>query len=183
VEIRKELKVLTGPAVKLCRKAKVKPDTVSIIGLWFAGLGCYFYAIGDAVTASIMVLLNGYFDLLDGDLARDLGRKDKKGEFLDNIIDRFADTFLFFGLFLGKYTIDWITVLAMATTLITSYLGGVSYRLFTGKKEYKGLGRGYRSSLIVLAGFFNMLHPAIIAVAAMNIYTILLRFFDIYKKA
>lgn len=48
-----------------------------------------------------MVFLNAASDAMDGALARRIGTADLRGDFLDHVIDRYADIFIVCGIFFG----------------------------------------------------------------------------------
>jgi len=180
-EIRKELTKLTKPCVSLCRKARIKPDTISWLGLSFSVAACYLYATSSVITATAMVILNSYFDLVDGELARSLGIKRKKSDFIDHSINRFSDGFILFGLFLGNYSPDWVAILAIIGTFLTSYLS-TSAHLFTAKKDYVGFERGMGLATLITLGPFNLLGLALAVIAVFGSCTVFLRFYRIYKN-
>jgi len=120
------------------------------------------------------VLLNGIADAMDGELARSSGTAGKRGDFLDHVIDRYADVFIICGIFFGAY-VDWrIGVAAVVGTLLTSYLGVQAQAVGVGRYYYLGvqaqavgvgryyggiLGRADRLVIIMLASILYFLYP------------------------
>ncbi|OGW72481.1 MAG: hypothetical protein A2Y02_03260 [Omnitrophica bacterium GWA2_52_12] len=71
--------------------------------LTFAGLGLNvvsgaLFMLGLFPAAGLTLLVAGLGDMLDGALARTSGRASKFGAFLDSVVDRYSDFFVFGGL-------------------------------------------------------------------------------------
>ena len=104
------------------------------------------------IFAVIFVFLNGFFDAIDGKIAKLTNKISKKGDFLDHAIDRYADVFIIGGLALSPWCrYNVIGFLAIVGVLLTSYMGtqaqAVGY-----KRDYSGLlGRADRLFLLMFA--------------------------------
>jgi len=143
------------PLANLLSRAGVTPDATSVLSLIFAAGAGVLYTIscGDrtlALAAGVLVLLNGIADAMDGEIARIAGTAGIRGDFLDHVIDRYADVFIICGIFFGEY-IDWrIGVAAIVGTLLTSYLGTQAQAVGLGRHYGGILGRADRLVLIML---------------------------------
>ncbi len=148
----------------LARRAGVKADTLSYLSFLFAIFaGISLYLSGENrllfLLAALFILINGFFDALDGKIARIRGTSSLKGDFIDHSIDRFADAFMIGGIALSSWCSKEIGVISLAAVILTSYMGtqaqAVGY-----KRVYGGmLGRADRIVLLFLASllqyFFN----------------------------
>ncbi len=82
---------------------------------------------GVFVTAGVLVLLAGLFDVLDGSLARATRRASIFGAFLDSTLDRFSEAVLYLGLLMyfagrpGHQEEIALTYLAIVGSLMVSY--------------------------------------------------------------
>jgi archaetidylinositol phosphate synthase len=121
-----------------------------------AGLFFYFSAPETELSsyflyiAALFVFLNGFFDAIDGKVAKLTKKASKKGDFIDHAIDRYADVFMVGGLALSSWCDLRIGFLAIVGMLLTSYMGtqaqAVGY-----KREYSGLlGRADRLVLLIV---------------------------------
>ena len=100
-QLRPHMQGIAQPVVTLTRKLGVTPNELSVASLIVSILaGVAFYA-GGVVLGTIMVAFNAVFDALDGALARDMGIAGIRGDFLDHVIDRYADIFIITGIFAG----------------------------------------------------------------------------------
>ncbi len=186
------------PLANLLSRAGVTPDATSVLSLIFAAGAGVLYTIscGDrtiALAAGVLVLLNGIADAMDGEIARIAGTAGIRGDFLDHVIDRYADVFIICGIFFGEY-IDWrIGVAAIVGTLLTSYLGTQAQAVGLGRHYGGILGRADRLVLIMLASILYFLYPyeiygasslgwSIVLIAVASNLTTLQRFVHIWKE-
>ena len=82
------------------RRLGLRPNTLTFIGLAFNGLAAWALAVGDWGPASGLILVAGFFDILDGAVARNCRQVSSFGSFLDSVLDRYSDLSLLVGLFL-----------------------------------------------------------------------------------
>ncbi len=152
------------PLVGIMSRIGATPDALSVLSLVFAICAGMLYAVSGGSTtlvlaAGAMVLLNGIADAMDGELARSSGTAGKRGDFLDHVIDRYADVFIICGIFFGDY-VDWrIGVAAVVGTLLTSYLGVQAQAVGVGRYYGGILGRADRLVIIMLASILYFLYP------------------------
>ncbi|WP_435146276.1 CDP-alcohol phosphatidyltransferase family protein [Halobaculum sp. P14] len=134
------------------------PDGVSVLAFACAVAAGVAFGL-DAPTAapelylagSLLVLANGWLDLVDGALARAQGVSSSGGDLLDHVLDRYADIAMLVGLAAGvdRYALG---LAAVTGVLMTSYLGTQIQAVGIGR-EYGGLlGRADRLALIGVVG-------------------------------
>jgi phosphatidylinositol phosphate synthase len=91
-------RVLTPFAAFLIRRG-VSPDTVTLLGTAGVVAGALvFFPRGEFFWGTIVITLFVFSDLVDGNMARQLGRSSRWGAFLDSTLDRVADGAVFSGL-------------------------------------------------------------------------------------
>ena len=146
----------------------VNPNTISWIGLILALLcGAIFYLSGDAdrtwllLVGALMVIVSGYFDALDGKVAKLSGKAGPKGDYLDHVFDRYADVFMIGGVaFCGYWCDPYLGMLALVGVLLTSYMG-TQAQAIGAPRLYAGLlGRADR---VVLSTLFPIIQFVSIA--------------------
>ncbi len=100
------------------------------MGILFAYLSAIMYGVSGLsqsalVAAVVALLISGFFDALDGIVARQFGEVTEFGGFLDSLLDRYADAFIFLGIMLSWLLISplWVFwgVAAMIGSLVVSY--------------------------------------------------------------
>jgi archaetidylinositol phosphate synthase len=152
---------LTPVAKKLIN---VNPNMISWAGLLLALLcGILLYLSYDyhilLLIGAIVVLISGYFDALDGKVAKLAGKASKRGDFLDHVFDRYADVFMIGGVALSAWCNPIIGALALVGVLLTSYMG-TQAQAVGAPRLYAGLlGRADR---VVLSTLFPIIQYVMI---------------------
>lgn len=130
------------------------------------------------IAAAILILVSGLCDLLDGLVARHQGSAGPRGAFLDSVLDRYSEVFLYSGawgyLYLHTPYRIWGAVLAMAA-VVGSFM--VSYTRARGE----GLGvsctdgmfqRAERMITLAVCGFLDQLAPGILIMSALGVVAV-----------
>lgn len=135
------------------------PDFLSWCALLFslvAGIFFYFSSPGAELQnffllfAAVFVLLNGLFDAIDGKVAFLTNKASKRGDFIDHVLDRYADVFMVGALALSPWCRPPIGLLAIIGVLLTSYMG-TQAQAIGFKRDYSGLlGRADRLVLLMI---------------------------------
>ena len=195
--LRPHVKSILKPLAAILSRAGATPDAMSVTSLIFAICAGMLYAISGGSTtlvlaAAALVLLNGIADAMDGELARHSGTAGRRGDFLDHVIDRYADVFIICGIFFGGYA-DWrIGVAAVVGTLLTSYLGVQAQAVGIGRYYGGILGRADRLVIIMLASGMYFLYPheicgfsslewSLLLIAIASNFTAIQRFVHIWR--
>ncbi|KAF5435918.1 MAG: CDP-alcohol phosphatidyltransferase family protein [Methanophagales archaeon] len=163
----------------------LSPDSITILSLLSAILaGVFFFFSGTGhvqnstfnlllLLAGIFVCLSSILDALDGIMARELGNASKRGDFLDHVIDRYADMLIVCGIIFGGYVSCKIGVIAVIGILFSSYMGTQAQAVGL-KRIYGGLlGRADRLLIIIVATFLTMVYPYPLPASGMLSYTFL----------
>jgi len=86
----------------------INPNVISVIALIVAIVAGYLFWQGFLFLAAVFVLLNGFLDILDGEIAKTFKRESKFGDFIDHSFDRIADVAILLGLTLNKSVPDFL---------------------------------------------------------------------------
>ncbi len=70
-----------------------------------------------AVYGGIILLISGFFDIVDGSVARATKQTSRKGVFLDSTFDRVAEIAIFLGILYGGLADGRIVLLALGLSL------------------------------------------------------------------
>ena len=142
------------------RLIHVNPDVVSWLGLFAAaGAGVSFFLGGTGFLALALILLlaNSYFDALDGKIAKLAGKASARGDFLDHVLDRYADVFMIGGIAFSIYCRLWVGTLALLGVLLTSYMGTQAQAVGQGRRYAGILGRADRLVLLFIGGLLQFI--------------------------
>ena len=116
-----------------------------LAGISFAQEPSHFLLIG-----GLMVAANGLLDALDGKVARLKTTESKRGDFVDHVIDRYADVFILAGVALSVHCSVFVGLFAIIGVMLSSYMGTQAQALGL-RREYRGiLGRADRLALLIL---------------------------------
>ncbi|MFB6137841.1 MAG: CDP-alcohol phosphatidyltransferase family protein [Halobacteriaceae archaeon] len=150
------------PFVAAARRLGLGPDGVSVAAALLAGaaaVGFYLGGTAGYLAGALLVAANGWLDLVDGALARDLGRSSARGDLLDHVLDRYADIAVIAGFAAGVGRYD-LGLAAVTGVLMTSYLGTQGQAVGL-ERVYAGvLGRADRLALAGVVGGVAALVPA-----------------------
>ncbi|WNI14681.1 phosphatidylinositol phosphate synthase [Actinacidiphila sp. ITFR-21] len=120
-------RVLTPFAAFLIRKG-VSPDAVTLIGTAGVVAGALaFYPRGEFFWGTVVITLFVFSDLVDGNMARQMGRSSRWGAFLDSTLDRVADGAVFGGLALwyagggNDLVLCAVSIFCLASGQVVSY--------------------------------------------------------------
>lgn len=147
-----------GPLVK--RMRSVNPNHLSWAAFAVAvGAGVSFFLATPLflLLAILLVLANALLDALDGQVAKLTGRASARGDFLDHVLDRYADVVILGGIALGAYGDVLVGLFAILGVLLASYMGTQAQAVGLGR-EYRGLmGRADRLALLFFVGWIQLL--------------------------
>ncbi|PYI38155.1 CDP-alcohol phosphatidyltransferase [Arthrobacter psychrolactophilus] len=125
------------PVAALLVRLKVSPDAVTIIGTLGVAAGALIgYPLGELFWGTVVITVFVFSDILDGLMARMIGRKGNWGAFLDSTLDRVGDGAVFAGIVIWFYTggnNHFIAAMALTCLVLGSI---VSY----AKARAEGLG-------------------------------------------
>ena len=107
-----------------------------------------------AVIGGIFLLVSGFFDIVDGNVARITKQISKKGAFLDSVFDKIAEVLIFGGIALGQLADSFWCLVALGLSLLVSYTRARAESL-GGKLE--GIGIGERAERLLLIAIIGMI--------------------------
>jgi len=141
------------------------PNAVSVAAFGLAVAAGVAFALSGgapllAVAGAGLVFANGWLDLVDGALARELGTDSETGDLLDHVLDRYADIAILVGLAAGVDAYG-LGLAAVTGVLMTSYLGTQTQAVGLDRSYGGLLGRADRLALVGLAGGLVLVLPAV----------------------
>jgi archaetidylinositol phosphate synthase len=140
-------------------KTGLSPTSWTIFGLLVSlAAGGAYWSSGyrGELAGGLLILLSGFFDLVDGAVARATNTVSKKGAFLDSTLDRVAEVAVYSGILLGGYASPMWVLLALSLSLLVSYTRAKADSLGV---SLSGVGIGERSerllalSILSIVGF------------------------------
>jgi archaetidylinositol phosphate synthase len=154
----------------------LSPNFWTAVGLGFAFLSAISYGLNlqiqfAAIIGGILLLVSGFFDVVDGQVARVTKKVSKKGGFLDSVFDKIAEVAIFLGLLVGNFAEPYLVFLAITLSLLVSYTRSRAESLGV---KLQGIGIGERAerllviAIIGMAGFMQYAVIVVIVIAAIT---------------
>jgi len=143
----------------------ISPNILTITGLAVNGIAAWFYIAGFVAAGGATIVLAGFFDMLDGAVARASGKASRFGGFVDSVVDRYSD-FLIFGGVLAHFAREQdllMTLVAAATlygALMVSYVRARA-ELVIPKCAVGLMERPERIIVLAAGSIFGFLHAAV----------------------
>lgn len=148
------------PAANVAIKLGITPNMATLLGFLVsiiaAGL-IFLYPVWQyfLVLCAGLLLLAGYFDALDGAIARNSHQITAFGGFLDSVLDRYADAILIGCIILAGLCVPWVGLTAIIGALLVSYTRARAEAAdgenVSGKKMAVGIAERGERMLILMA--------------------------------
>jgi len=131
-KLKERIQLLMVGEARLAHNIGLTPNQISLLGVLSALFSAYLYwssqfEVALLTVAAMFLLISGFLDALDGVLARLYGEVTVFGGFLDSLLDRYADAFVFLGIILGWLITNpnpvWVFwgLAALVGSLLVSY--------------------------------------------------------------
>jgi CDP-diacylglycerol--glycerol-3-phosphate 3-phosphatidyltransferase len=174
------------PATLFLARIGIHPNALSLLGATLT-LGVPWAMVkGQWMGAGLWLLFAGFFDILDGSLARNEGLKSRFGAFLDSTLDRVSEAVVLAGFLIYYQQQESLVgcLLAFCVFLLSML---VSYT----RARAEGLGlecrvgllpRPGRVALLALGFFFQQPTGALILVGLLSLATVFQRIYWVWSK-
>lgn len=165
---------------------RLNPNALSLVGALVSVGAASAFLSGHLRTGGWLVIASGFFDLVDGAVARHNGTASTFGAFLDSTLDRLVDVAILVGMILfyaGHHEpkIAIVAGVALVSSVLVSYAKAraevVMKRLDVGLFE-----RGERMGLLAIGAVTGYLPIALGVVAVGATVTALQRIFVAYRE-
>lgn len=174
----------------------LSPTFWSMIGFAFAILSSVFFGLTNflnqqgiefpsQIFASILLLISGFFDIVDGSVARVMKKSSTKGAFLDSNFDKVSEALIFIGIAIGGLSNPILAMIALSTSILVSYLRAKAESLGI---ELKGVGIGERAErllILSICGFIpisDSIQWGIIIIILISGFSFIQRFRYVLKR-
>jgi archaetidylinositol phosphate synthase len=156
----------------------LSPNFWTVVGLVIALSSAVVYGMGvefGLIIGGILLLVSGFFDMVDGQVARVTGKTSKKGEYLDSMFDKISEVAIFLGILIGGYAEPYVVLLAITLSLLVSYARAKS-DLINIKLQGIGIGeRAERLLVIAIIGIVGFMDYAVVIVIIIAAITLIQR--------
>jgi archaetidylinositol phosphate synthase len=192
-KFRKSLQPILEKIGFLFSSIGLSPNTLSLIGFIITIISSIIFGINNlqldptinfSAIGSLVLLAGGFFDVIDGSVAKITKRTSRKGSFLDSTLDKISETIIFLGIAIGEFANPILCLLAVSSSLLVSYIRS---RAETFGIDLSGVGFGERAErILILAvmGFLPFPHSleyGVIIVIGISMITIIQRIYKTLK--
>lgn len=160
-------------------KSRITPNQASLLSFGAGIVSSLFFFLGHSIIGALLIQISSILDGCDGEIARLKHMQSSLGDFVDAVLDRYVDGFIFLGIFYYSLTeignmkifgIHWspliistIAILAILGNLMVSYTSVKSvvnfgYR-YSGRWIGAGKGRDIRLFQLFIGGMMTYFHP------------------------
>lgn len=139
--IREKVKPWVEKSAKPFAKIGLRPNHITIIALLIGIIAGWLFYSGEYTWAGLVVLLGGFFDMIDGSVARLTGQVTELGGLLDSVFDRITDAALYVGIIGGSSASLWVEpawllpLFALVGSLMVSYVRARAEAAGSGKLD------------------------------------------------
>lgn len=157
---------------------RVEPNYLTFLGFILSILVAYAFAWGRFGTAGVILIFAGLFDMVDGMVARSMGKETPFGAFFDSVMDRYSDLIMYLGLIIHYGRMDRMTYVVlvgvvMMGSVLTSYARARAECLIP-KCKVGFLERPERIVLLIIGSFYYM-DPVLWVIAILSNWTVVHR--------
>lgn len=175
------------PVARALLRAHVRPNHLTMLGLGVSIVAACALTQGRLRVGAVLLALAGLFDFFDGSLARLANSVSAFGAFLDSVVDRYSDLVVLLGVVLYYHraadtTGVFLTMVALVGTIMTSYTKARAQSIGVAC-EIGLIERPERLIVLIAGATFNLLTPAMIALAVLTNLTALQRILYMRRAA
>jgi len=161
-------------------KRSVNPNLLTVVGTLISVLAAAAFALGHFALGGILLLAGGFFDLVDGVVARHYESSTAFGAFLDSTMDRLVDMVVLLGIVLyygemGRPGIALLAGIVLVSSVMTSYAKARAEQ-FMPELSGGTFERGERIGLLAAGGILGWMVPILWVLAVGTTATVVQRF-------
>jgi archaetidylinositol phosphate synthase len=141
----------------------------------------YYFSLG----GGLLLIISGFFDLVDGSVARITRKTSKRGSFFDSTYDKVSESIVYIGIAVGALASPLTCMIAISLSLLVSYVRARAESLGV---TLMGIGIGERAERLLLLAAIGMLpiddstQWAVIIVSIVAGYTLVQRILEVNKQ-
>jgi CDP-diacylglycerol---glycerol-3-phosphate 3-phosphatidyltransferase len=178
--------VLLRAIVRWLALTKINPNVLTFMGLVVNAWAAFFFGYATAPNqqkmffyAGLIIIGSGFFDLVDGEVARAQNRVTRFGAFFDSVVDRYSDASQFFGLLVfyargDRFFYVVLTAYVIVSAIMVSYSRARAESLI-GSCRVGFMERPERLVLVIIGALFNRMAPVLWIIAVLSTITVIHR--------
>lgn len=185
--------VLLDAIVRMLALTRINPNVLTVMGLVVNTYAAFLFGYANGENqrrmffyAGLVIIGSGFFDLVDGRVARALNKVSLFGAFFDSVVDRYSDASLFFGLLVfyargNRFFYVVLTALVMISSIMVSYARARAESLI-GTCRVGFMERPERLVLLIIGALFNVMAPVLWVIAVLSTITVIHRITHTWRR-
>jgi CDP-diacylglycerol--glycerol-3-phosphate 3-phosphatidyltransferase len=179
-------KIIDG-IVSALALSRIHPNVLTFLGLVINIWAAFLFASGRFLTAGLVLIGAGLFDMVDGRVARETNRVTRFGGFFDSVLDRYSDLAVLMGMLvyyasINRFFYVVLTAIAMTGSVMVSYSRARAENAIP-KCKVGFLERPERVVLLILGALANRMAPVIWVTAVLSNLTVIHRMIYTWQEA
>src|SRR4030081_4027763 len=178
--------VLLDAIVRLLALSRINPNVLTLMGLAVNTYAAFLFGYANGENqrrmffyAGLVIIGSGFFDLVDGRVARASNQVTRFGGFFDSVIDRYSDASQFFGLLVffargDRFFYVVLTAFVMVSAIMVSYTRARAESLI-GTCRVGFMERPERLVLLIIGALFNVMAPVLWVIGILSTVTVIHR--------
>ena len=166
--------------------SRINPNVLTFMGLVVNTVAAILFGYANADNqvrlfryAGLVIIGSGFFDLVDGEVARATNRVTRFGGFFDSVVDRYSDASQFLGLLVfyargERFSYVVLTAFVMVSAIMVSYTRARAESLI-GSCRVGFLERPERLVLVIIGALLNRMAPVLWLIAVLSTITVIHR--------
>jgi len=185
--LRKAFKGLLDGVASFFLKIGFTPNAVTLLGLAGSIGAAVLIALGMPLWGGVVLLLMAPLDAVDGAMARLSGRSSKFGAFLDSVIDRYSELFIYAAILYmffeqGNFLGVMVCFAAASGAVLVSYTRARAEAL--GFEAKVGVMTRVERSIVMIVGLlFGIIVISLVIIAMLAHLTAMMRMVTVWKQA
>jgi CDP-diacylglycerol--glycerol-3-phosphate 3-phosphatidyltransferase len=164
----------------------LNPNLLTVVGTVVSLAAAVAFSAGRFGTGGLLMIAGGFFDLVDGVVARHRGVATRFGAFLDSTLDRLADMGLLLGIAMhyslaGEPGLVLLTGYALVVSVLVSYTQARA-EIALSSFRVGFLERAERVLILAAGALFGLMIPALWVIAIGSTITVVQRFTHAYRE-
>lgn len=164
----------------------LNPNALTVVGTLVSVASAVCFARGKFTAGGVLILASGFFDLVDGVVARHQGDTSRFGAFLDSVLDRLVDMLILLGIavyFSATQQLGQVllTAWSLVATVLVSY-SQARAQLFLPTFRVGLMERAERMLILAAGAVSGLLVAALWVVAIGSTITVIQRFARAYRE-
>jgi archaetidylinositol phosphate synthase len=187
-KLRSKVTPYLDPVARAFAKVGFRANVLTVIGLVIGTIAAVVFGYGHERWGGLVLLICGFFDLMDGAVARVTRGETAFGGVLDSVVDRYVDAIVIIGIVYGGLAEaggipGWLWgAIALVGSIMVSYIRARGEAAGTGKLDVGIAERGERMLILAIGGLIIFERYAIVVVAILSNVTAIHRVLESRKR-